>query len=313
MVVDEAWRYLRDPVVLGRQTEAARTWRKRNAALILATQSVTDITETAGAAPLLESMPTRLFLANPDSPEAGQATFQLNDDELHTVRELEPKRELYLWRPTTAVVLRLAVDPESSDGSAVARRGVRLPVGRGVGGRLPPCCGVPLGSTRYCRSGSTCPVERNRAGRAPARRVAQACVARNRSRPVLRQDPELVPAPEHRMRGDHLAAVPHLQPSVAPAYLHRLPDQHERHRVAVRVHAHQVVGRHHPRQRRLEPERPARRRRHQRVTLPREALHRPLVRRPPSPSSPATCSWRSRSSRNRRPARKFRPRSPRTP
>ena len=113
MVVDEAWRYLRDPVVLGRLTEAARTWRKRNAALILATQSVTDITETAGAAALLESMPTRLFLANPDFPAAGQATFQLNDDELRTVRELEPKRELYLRRPTTAAILRLAVDPES--------------------------------------------------------------------------------------------------------------------------------------------------------------------------------------------------------
>ncbi len=113
MVVDEAWRYLRDPVVLGRLTEAARTWRKRNAALILATQSVTDITETAGAAALLESMPTRIFLANPDFPAAGQATFQLNDDELRTVRELEPKRELYLRRPTTAAVLRLTVDPES--------------------------------------------------------------------------------------------------------------------------------------------------------------------------------------------------------
>ena len=113
MVVDEAWRYLRDPVVLGRLTEAARTWRKRNAALILATQSVTDITQTPGASALLESMPTRLFLANPDFPEAGQATFQLSDDELRTVRELEPKRELYLRRPTTAAVLRLAVDPES--------------------------------------------------------------------------------------------------------------------------------------------------------------------------------------------------------
>ena len=113
MVVDEGWRYLRDPVMLGRLTEAARTWRKRNAALILATQSVTDITEAVGEGALLESMPTRLFLANPDFPEAGQATFQLSDDELRTVRELEPKRELYVRRPTTAAVLRLAVDPES--------------------------------------------------------------------------------------------------------------------------------------------------------------------------------------------------------
>ena len=71
MVVDEAWRYLRDPTVLTRLVEAAKTWRKRNAALIVATQSVTDLTATPGAATLLESMPTRLFLANPGLPGGG--------------------------------------------------------------------------------------------------------------------------------------------------------------------------------------------------------------------------------------------------
>ena len=39
MVVDEAWRYLRDPAVLAYLAEAAKTWRKKNAALIMATQS----------------------------------------------------------------------------------------------------------------------------------------------------------------------------------------------------------------------------------------------------------------------------------
>ena len=113
MVVDEAWRYLRDPTVLTRLVEAAKTWRKRNAALIVATQSVTDLTATPGAATLLESMPTRLFLANPDFPAAGAATFGLTDDELRTIRELEPKRELFLRRSHSAAVLRLVVDPES--------------------------------------------------------------------------------------------------------------------------------------------------------------------------------------------------------
>ena len=113
MVVDEAWRYLRDPTVLTRLVEAAKTWRKRNAALVLATQSVTDLTSTPGAATLLESMPTRLFLANPDFPAAGAATFGLSDDELRTIRELEPKRELFLRRSQSAAILRLVVDPES--------------------------------------------------------------------------------------------------------------------------------------------------------------------------------------------------------
>ena len=55
MVVDEAWRYLRDPAVLSYLAEAAKTWRKKNAALILATQSAVDLTGTAGAEALLES------------------------------------------------------------------------------------------------------------------------------------------------------------------------------------------------------------------------------------------------------------------
>ena len=44
MVVDEAWRYLQDPAVLNYLAEAAKTWRKKNAALILATQSAVDVT-----------------------------------------------------------------------------------------------------------------------------------------------------------------------------------------------------------------------------------------------------------------------------
>ena len=113
MVVDEAWRYLRDPTVLARLVEAAKTWRKRNAALVLATQSVTDLTATPGTQTLLESMPTRLFLANPDFPAAGAATFGLSEDELKTIRGLEPKRELFLRRSNAAAVLKLVVDPES--------------------------------------------------------------------------------------------------------------------------------------------------------------------------------------------------------
>ena len=113
MVVDEAWRYLRDPAVLNYLAEAAKTWRKRNAALVMATQSVIDVTGTAGAEALLESMPTKLFLANPDFPEAAARTFRLNDSEFHQVRTLIPKRELYLRRPTSAAVVRLEVDPES--------------------------------------------------------------------------------------------------------------------------------------------------------------------------------------------------------
>ena len=113
MVVDEAWRYLKDPSVLAYLSEAAKTWRKRNAALVLATQSAGDVTATPGAQALLESMPTKLFLANPDLPAAVADVFRLNEAEMHTIRGLIPKREMYLRRATAAAVLRLDVDPES--------------------------------------------------------------------------------------------------------------------------------------------------------------------------------------------------------
>jgi len=113
MVVDEAWRYLADPAVLAYLAEAAKTWRKKNAALVLATQSAVDMTGTSGASALLESIPTKLFLANPELPDGVGDLFRLNDSEVGRIRELTPKRELYLRRPDEAAVLRLEVDPES--------------------------------------------------------------------------------------------------------------------------------------------------------------------------------------------------------
>ena len=113
MVVDEAWRYLKDPAVLSYLAEAAKTWRKRNAALIMATQSAVDVTGTPEAAGLLESMPTKIFLANPNLPEKVGEIFRLNPDEMDTIRSLVPKMELYLKRAGLSAILQLEVDRAS--------------------------------------------------------------------------------------------------------------------------------------------------------------------------------------------------------
>ena len=113
MVVDEAWRYMQDPAVLNYLAEAAKTWRKKNAALVLATQSAVDVTGTAGASALLESIPTKLFLANAELPDEAGGLFRLNESEIARIRALTPKRELYLRRPDEAAVLRLEVDAQS--------------------------------------------------------------------------------------------------------------------------------------------------------------------------------------------------------
>ena len=114
LVVDEAWRFLREPQVAGYLVEAAKTWRKRNAALVLATQSGVDVDSGSRAAALLESCPTRIFLANAAmAEERYRRMFGLSASETELIRELQPKRELYLRRAEEAEALRLSVDRRS--------------------------------------------------------------------------------------------------------------------------------------------------------------------------------------------------------
>ena len=112
-VVDEAWRFLREPAVAAYLSEAAKTWRKKNAALLLATQSGADLADLGAARGLLEATPTRLFLANPEFPDALADAFQLSSSEVEQIRRLAPKFEIYLRRPNEAEVLCLRVDARS--------------------------------------------------------------------------------------------------------------------------------------------------------------------------------------------------------
>jgi type IV secretion system protein VirB4 len=113
-VLDEAWRFFRHPAIKAYIVEALKTWRKKNAALILATQSVDDLRQSALLPVVVESCATKLFLANPGmDPETYRAIFHLNEVETRRIASLVPKKELLLKRPDIAKVLTLNVDPET--------------------------------------------------------------------------------------------------------------------------------------------------------------------------------------------------------
>jgi type IV secretion system protein VirB4 len=113
-VVDEAWRFFRNEVIRLYILEALKTWRKRNAAMILATQSGDDLLRSEMLATVVESCPTKFFLANPDMDPAKYAElFHLNRAEADAIRSLIPKKELLLERPDFAKVLCLNVDAKS--------------------------------------------------------------------------------------------------------------------------------------------------------------------------------------------------------
>src|SRR6266851_9666514 len=65
IVLDEAWIMLTNSVFGAKVEEWLRTLRKKNAAVVLATQSLAEIANSPHRDVILESCPTKLYLPNP--------------------------------------------------------------------------------------------------------------------------------------------------------------------------------------------------------------------------------------------------------
>ena len=108
-VVDEAWRFLKNATVKQYIVEAMKTWRKVNAAMILATQSAIDF-DARMLQIVAESSGTLIFLANPRlDRQKYQDAFKLNDTELDLIAGLRPKQQMLIKRPDVSKVLELNV------------------------------------------------------------------------------------------------------------------------------------------------------------------------------------------------------------
>lgn len=113
-ILDEAWRFARDATVKAYITEALKTWRKRNAAMLLATQSSDDFAATDLLRTVVDSCPTKFFLANPAMDiDRARDLFHLNHTEADLITRLLPRQQALLKRPDLAKVVNLHVDPES--------------------------------------------------------------------------------------------------------------------------------------------------------------------------------------------------------
>src|SRR4029453_10708479 len=79
-VMDEAWRFIQHETLRAYVQEALKTWRKRNAAMVLATQTINDFASADLLRTVVESCPTKLLLANPAFDRRQYAElFQLNE------------------------------------------------------------------------------------------------------------------------------------------------------------------------------------------------------------------------------------------
>ena len=111
-VMDEAWRFFRNVTIRQYVIEGLKTWRKKNAAMILATQSGDDLYRSELLPVIVESCATKMFLANPGMDRAAyRERFHLNETEAELIARLIPKQQILIKRPDLTKVVNLQVDP----------------------------------------------------------------------------------------------------------------------------------------------------------------------------------------------------------
>ena len=99
LIIDEGWLALDDQGFSGQLREWLKTLRKKNASVVFATQSLSDIDGSTIAPAIIESCPTRLFLPNDRAIEpqitAIYRRFGLNDRQIEIIATATPKRDYY--------------------------------------------------------------------------------------------------------------------------------------------------------------------------------------------------------------------------
>jgi type IV secretion system protein VirB4 len=129
--MDEFWRLLADPAFESFAKDGPKTWRKLNAAMCLATQSASDVLQSAISRTLVEQTPTKVFFPNADaSREEYMEGFGLSHREFKLIKqELEPGSRMFLVKQAhNSVVCQL--DLKGFDGELAVISGRAAQVAR---------------------------------------------------------------------------------------------------------------------------------------------------------------------------------------
>lgn len=110
-LLDEAWLFIKNETIRTYIVQAQKTWRKHNAAMILATQSIKELEESGMLQIVSESCPTKIFLANPEMDrDLYREAFHLNDTELELIAGLVPPGQMLIRKAQSSKKVQLNVD-----------------------------------------------------------------------------------------------------------------------------------------------------------------------------------------------------------
>ena len=115
LILDEAWIFLDHPLFAARIREWLKVLRKKNVAVLFATQSLADIAGSAIAPAIIESCPQRILLPNDRATEPQghdiYARFGLNDRQIELIARATPKRHYYLQSARGNRLFELGLGP----------------------------------------------------------------------------------------------------------------------------------------------------------------------------------------------------------
>ena len=99
--LEEAWHLIREPRFMRKVDDWLRTFRKLNAPVWMATQSLAEVQSSDLFVPILDMVPNKVFLPNPAAHLSAElyGKFGLNDSHLADLAQMTPKREYLLITP----------------------------------------------------------------------------------------------------------------------------------------------------------------------------------------------------------------------
>ncbi len=115
LILDEAWIFLDHPLFAARIREWLKVLRKKNVAVVFATQSLADIADSPIAPAIIESCPQRILLPNDRASEPlsedAYARFGLNARQIELIARATPKRQYYLQSARGNRLFELGLGP----------------------------------------------------------------------------------------------------------------------------------------------------------------------------------------------------------
>lgn len=113
IVLDEAWLMLDDEIFREKVREWLKVLRKANAAVVFATQNLSDVMHSPISDVILESCQTQIFLPNPRArtPEGAKLYEKtgLNSQQISIISHAAPKRQYYVTSPRGQRLIELGM------------------------------------------------------------------------------------------------------------------------------------------------------------------------------------------------------------